>query len=135
MFIEFHRIKICVAKSSCKETPTFWDILASRTRERCDSFQHKYDKSENNIKLGDNAFIYVLCENIRERILVSCFNQSKEIREKRYALYFKPETLKLSKDVTSGCCFLCTCYLRENCAVAYSQLLNMFVIFNWGGRA
>lgn len=63
------------------------------TREIHDSFQHKYDKCENIIKLHmENAFTYILYEMTRERIMLSGINQSREIREKMDAFYFKSET-------------------------------------------
>lgn len=67
--------------------------MAFGTGEIHDSFQHKYDKYENNIKLHmENAFTYALYEITKERIMLSSINQSREIREKMYALYFKSET-------------------------------------------
>lgn len=78
--------------------------MASGTRERHDSFQHKYDTYEDYIKLHmEIAFIYVVCEMTRQRIMLSSINQIREIREKMYALYFKSEAerdqLRFSEDV------------------------------------
>lgn len=58
-------------KNSCNKIPNIFGTLARGTRRRHDSFQHKYDTSENDIKLhGDHAPIYVLCNNTGERTKV-----------------------------------------------------------------
>lgn len=84
---------MCLMKNPYNKTQKIEGTSASTTREIHDSFQCKYDKYENNIKLQmENAFIYVSYEITRERIMLSGINWSREIREKMYALYFKSET-------------------------------------------